>query len=449
MDFRALETYAVSTMSGDVSPRYAFRSDPPSLSDLAHHGISDLAAVMPEAVLDQPAVQLPSPPVGPRSPLIVSDPGLAQAVLADRGERFGRDRLMRRLMRRSWGEGLAGAEGEAWRRQRQAAQPALRKAAIREQVPAFRRAVHEVVQRIEPGEGIDCPQFTSRIIARILLKVLLGDAKGTDPDWLAGVLPDYLAAIARFGTRDLLPLPESWHDRLAGLGRDPSVAAVREAARGLTQECLARGEGEALISLLASAGPAEDNVRGLMPAAMETTSWGVAWVLFMLSRRPELQDAVRRDACARPTGEAPKRDDRVGQLVCETLRLFPPAPVVVRAALQPVELGQFPVAKGQTVAISFYAMHRHRNYWDDPDRFLPDRFDKTADLAAFHPFGMGPRACVAASFALIEMMTVVEEVCRLVELTSDGDVPGLALQVTSRAKGPMRAKVRLRHDPQE
>ena len=93
-------------------PAYRFRTDMPSLRDMATKGVSDFASVVPAAILDRPAIQLPSPPVGPAGPLVVADPGLAREVLLDREGRFGRDVLMKRLMRRSWGRGLAAAEGE-------------------------------------------------------------------------------------------------------------------------------------------------------------------------------------------------------------------------------------------------------------------------------------------------------------------------------------------------
>ena len=106
-----------------MPPRYHFRPDMPSLWTVFSRGVSDAASTIPEAILSEPAVQLTGGQYG--TPLIVSDPALARAILQDRNANFTRHPNMRRLMRRSWGKGLGAAEGEAWQRQRKAATPAF------------------------------------------------------------------------------------------------------------------------------------------------------------------------------------------------------------------------------------------------------------------------------------------------------------------------------------
>ena len=413
----------------------------PSLGDLARYGLADVAAVIPSCILDQPAVQLPSPPFGRPSPLMIADPDLARIVLADKARKFGRDRLMQRLMRRSWGKGLAAAEGEAWQAQRRAAQPFFRSSMFKQQADAFSQAAREVCSLVNDGETVDLQELAGRIIARVLLRVLI-DAQGeADPDRLVEVLPRYMEVISGFTLTDLLLLPEAAHDFLVGMGRSSAVDTIRTMADNLAAQ---KDEGTAkedLIDLLKTAGPIEDNIRGLIPAAMDTTAKGLTWTLFVMAANPELQDRV----AASPPQMPPTRSSDIGRIVQEVLRLYPPAPFLIRAAMESMALGEFQVRKGQSVGVSVYAMHRHAAWWDHPAEFRPERFAESAKASpAYLPFGMGPRSCIAAQFAFAEIAVIASEICRVLRLEASGPAPAVGLQVTTHPIGPVMATVRQR-----
>ena len=428
-------------MNGESLPRYEFRTDMPGIVEMARFGMTDMARVIPARILSEPAVQLPSPRFGPRSPLVVADPELARMVLADKAGKFGRDRLMQRLMRRSWGNGLAASAGIGWREQRHAAQGFFRTSVLETQLAPFRQATADVVRDVRDGETIDLQMLSGRIIARILLSVL-ADAGGIeDPDRLADLLPAYMKAIARFSLTDLLLLPEVAHDLLAGVPGNPAVASVRRAARGIAE---ARADDEHrgdLVDCLLGAGPVEDNIRGLIPAAMDTTVKGLTWTLYLLARNPALQDDVAKE---KHVG-IPARHSCIGRTVQESLRLYPPASFLIRTAIEDLDLGDFPVRKRQSVIVAIYAMHRHAARWKFPDRFDPDRFARGAESSpAYIPFGIGPRSCVAAQFALTEIMIVASEVCRHLRLEATASQPGVGLQVTTHPIGPVMALAHLR-----
>ena len=428
-------------MVDESLPRYEFRSEMPGMVEMARCGMSDVASVIPGRILAEPAVQLPSPRFGPRSPLIVSHPELARMVLANKAGKFGRDRLMQRLMRRSWGKGLAAAEGGSWQDQRNAAQGFFRTSILETQLGPFRQATAEVLRDVKQGDTVDLQKLSGRIIARILLSVLVDADGADDPDALADLLPDYMKAIAGFSLTDLMLLPEAGHDFLAGIPRDPAVMAVRHLARGIAH---ARAGGEArgdLIDRLLASGPVEDNIRGLIPAAMDTTVKGLTWTLYLLSRRADLQDELASDAA----DGIPARDSHIGRTVQEALRLYPPASFLIRTALADLDVGDFAVRKGQSVVVAIYAMHRHTAWWDTPDAFDPDRFAGGAGRsAAYIPFGLGQRSCVAAQFALTEIMVVAGEIFRRIRLEAKGPSPRVGLQVTTHPIGPVMALAHLR-----
>lgn len=429
-------------MTGEQAlPRFEFRQDRPSIWSMLREGVGNPAAVIPAAILDQPAVQLP----GPGAPLVIAAPDLVREVLGGRNESFTRDRFMRRLLRRSWGKGLAAAEGEDWQRQRRAAVPFFRPQMVKDQLASFVAAADAVLDALPKQAELDLTQFSARIIARVVLGVLVAGEGLADPDAAARDMPALNRRIGRFTLLDLLPLPESVLDFGNGIGRDPAVRRLRALAAQLAaarKPGAARGD---MIDLLEGAGPLEDNIGGLFPAAMETTVAGLAWAQYVMALMPEWQDQVAAEG--RALGESPDLGQLVTtrQVVSEVLRLFPPAPLMSRCAAQDTELGGFPLKAGQTVLIAGYAMHRHRRFWDEPDCFDPLRFASgSAAPDAFMPFGIGPRMCIAAQFAQAEIAVVLARVLARCQMEPAGPKPLVSLRITTHAVNGLAARTTLR-----
>jgi cytochrome P450 len=415
---------------GTTLPRYQFRIDPPSLWDVMRQGVSDSASTIPASILTEPGVQLAGQQFG--APLMVSDPDLAREILNDRDVNFTRYKTMRRLLRRAWGQGLAAAEGEAWTRQRKAATPAFTPSAVAGRSTAFAEATGKTVGDWPIGQPVELTRQVAQIIAEIVFTTLV-DGKGVvDTKAVAADMPAYIRRIASFGSRDLLPLPETWHDWLNGIAKDPAVQHLRAVARMLAAN---RSGGQDMIALLEGVGPLQDNILGLMPAAMDTTVAGTSWALYTLARCPDWQTEVAEEARACAGVFTLDRLPITRRVVQEVLRLYPPAPLVVRAASRAMDFAGFRLKRGQTVAVSIYAMHRHRAHWDAPDSFDPDRFlpERTGKTAAWMPFGVGPRMCIAAQFALAEICIVVARLLADLELAPTGPEPQVTLQVTTRS----------------
>ncbi len=412
-------------------PRYHFRPDMPSLWAMLRTGVSDPASVFPASILEQPAVQLP----GPGAPLLVADPDLIREVLNDRAGRFASFPMMRRLLRRAWGKGLAGAKGESWQRQRRAAAPAFRPQAVEANCAAFAAAADNSVRRVPLGEPLELTALTGRIIAEIVVTALIDGQGSVDPAQVAADVPRYIQRIAGFSARDLLPLPETWHDRLAGIDNDPAGKRIHTLAKRLaTAQGEATGQ-ETFAGLIAAAGPLEDNIRGLFPAALETTVAGVSWALFTLALRPEWQERVAAEARRAGANTALEALPLTRRVVQEVLRLYPPAPLLARASAAAGELSGFPLRKGQPVTLNIYAMHRHRLLWERPDDFDPDRFlPERGQHPGWLPFGAGPRVCIAAQFALAEIAVVVARLMIDLELVPAGPEPVVTLQITTRSQ---------------
>ncbi|MFM5950622.1 MAG: cytochrome P450 [Novosphingobium sp.] len=402
-------------------------------------GIADVSTVIPAAILDQRALQLP----GPGAPLVISDPALIREVLVDRAGQFARDRFMKRLLRRAWGKGLAGAEGQSWQDQRRAAAPAFRPQAVADNAPAFAAAAAKAAASWPLGQPAELTVQAGGIIADVVFTTLVDGRGEVDTAAVAADMPGYVRRIAAFGNRDLLPLPESWHDHLNGFRRDPAVRRVRALAERLAGKRDASGND--LVALMNGVGPVEDNIRGLFPAAMDTTVAGTSWALYTLACRPHWQDRVAAEARAAGGDFRLEKLPITRRVVQEVLRLYPPAPFLIRSSATAGDLGGLPLNKGQPVAIAIYAMHRHRRIWDNPDSFDPDRFlPERGPHPGWLPFGAGPRVCIAAQFALAEIVAVAARLLMELELAPADPPPQICLKVTTRSTSGLNVTARRR-----
>jgi cytochrome P450 len=194
-----------------------------------------------------------------------------------------------------------------------------------------------------------------------------------------------------------------------------------------------------------------DNLLTFLAAGHETTAKLLTWALYLLARAPDWQERLRAEALA-VTGGAPIAAGHIERLVLmqrvlkETMRLYPPAPVLTRVTAEEVELDGTTIDKGVLIVMPIYAVHRHRKVWDDPDRFDPDRFlperEATYQRAQFMPFGFGPRTCIGSSFAMIEATAILTTLVRGARFGWDGrHAPEPVSRVTLRPKGGMPLRV--------
>ena len=145
-------------------------------------------------------------------------------------------------------------------------------------------------------------------------------------------------------------------------------------------------------------------------AGHETTANCLAWAWFLLSQAPECENRLHQEIDNALEGRVPTFAD-VPKLVYtraiieETLRLYPPIPILSRQANKNEHLGEHHVPSGAIVAVIPWLLHRHKLYWDKPDHFIPERFlpDKPLpDKYSYIPFSIGPRVCAGMSFGLTE-----------------------------------------------
>ncbi len=247
----------------------------------------------------------------------------------------------------------------------------------------------------------------------------------------------------------LVNLPH-WLPRPGGKAVRAHETRLRQAVAQLVQARRAHADdGDDLLARLSRAADAEtgermsdellvDNILSFLIAGFDTTAFALTWTLFLVSKSPEWE-ARMLDEIERVVGAGPVTSAHVSRLVVvqqvlnESLRLFPTAPIIVRDILDDVEFEGVRVPAGTIGLVPIYAIHRHRSFWKDPDRFDPSRFapdnPSKPSRYQFLPFGAGPRICIGAAFAMIEATIMIATFVRAATFSV---VPGFDPQPASR-----------------
>ena len=169
-----------------------------------------------------------------------------------------------------------------------------------------------------------------------------------------------------------------------------------------------------------------DQVAIFFLAGHETSASALAWALCLLALHPDWQDRVAAEAQA-VLGDAPPEFGDMGRLRIardvfrETLRLYPPVPMMVRETIRPECFRGRDIEPGAQVVISPWHLHRHTRLWADPDAFDPARYatenGASCLRSAFIPFSAGQRACPGAGFAMIEGSLLLAMLARAYRFT--------------------------------
>jgi unspecific monooxygenase len=186
-----------------------------------------------------------------------------------------------------------------------------------------------------------------------------------------------------------------------------------------------------------------DQVATMILAGHETTATALFWALYLLALDPVTQEELASEVKGATVNGALdiERLKFTRAVVDETMRLYPPAFLIARAAAGPDTIDGRAVSKNDIVLISPWLLHRHEKRWTDPNAFIPARFmpgTPPPDRYAYLPFGVGPRICVGAHFALVEATLALAKVIGAfrVELLDNEPVLPVGVVTTQPDRSP-------------
>jgi cytochrome P450 len=357
------------------------------------------------------------------SSFILNTPDAIRHVLVDNYENYSRTPAGYRVLRPMLGQGLLIAEGRAWKHQRRTLAPAFTPRAVSTLIPHMVEATDETIENLKciSNGPVDLREIMQRMTLEIAGRTMFSFGMDRHGATLRGFVMDYGDRLARPHFLDLV-LPRDWP-----APRDFARARFRKRWTAFVSMLMAerRAAGKLdgapardLFDLLDAARDPEtgeafseaqlgDEVATMILAGHETTATALFWALYMLALDPVAQEQLAAEA--RQLSAVGESDlDRLKftrAVVDETMRLYPPAFLIARSASGPDEVAGMPVAKGDVILIAPWLLHRHEKLWRDPNAFVPERFLAPApppDRFAYLPFGVGPRICIGAHFALVE-----------------------------------------------
>lgn len=398
-----------------------------------------------------------------RSSFILNTPDAIRHVLVDNYENYTRTPAGIRVLRPILGEGLLLAEGRAWKNQRRTLAPAFAPRAIPLLIPHMLAATDDAIGalRNECGKPVDLREAMQRLALDIAGRTMFSFELEKHGTALRGFVNDYGDRLAQPRFFDLL-LPLGWPSP-----SDISRALFRRRwtrfMRGLITERRAKGAEMGasngaprdLFDLMVAARDPEtgeafsdeqlgDQVSTMILAGHETTATALFWSLYLLALDPVTQDELAREAKGALASGAldVSRLTFTRAVLDETMRLYPPAFLIVRAAAGPDTLAGASVARRDVVLISPWLLHRHEKLWDQPNAFRPSRFlpgNPPPDRFAYLPFGVGPRVCIGAQFALTEATLALAKLIGSfkVELLDREPVTPVGVVTTQPDRSPM------------
>ena len=344
------------------------------------------------------------------------------------------------------GNGIMTSEGDLWRRQRRMMQPSFHRRVL----DRFKQLVHDVNAKYaarwsaqaSTGEPINLTDDVSELTLEIVLHSIFG-ADLARLERQLGANP--FEVVAKEQNRDLKfafrfrSLSKLIHELIERRRREPEdrfdFLEMLMAARDREND--APMSNKELI----------DEVMTLIVAGHETTAAALTWTWYLISQHRETAAQLEAEA-DRMTAHAPLGLDAAEglafthQVINESLRLYPPGWLFTRRTLEADELGGFAIGPRTDVFISPYLLHRHPEFWSEPEEFRPERF-AGADAAERHkfayiPFSVGPRHCIGENLAMYEMLVHVSMMSRRFRLTRTGSEPiELEAQINLRPRSPL------------
>ncbi len=368
----------------------------------------------------------------------ISHPDFFKQVLQDNNKNYVRSQFLMTILKTFIGESLFTTDGDDWLGRRRLAQPAFHRQRIQgfsETMTSATQAMLDQWDRGADGQRLqvdhELMQVTLRVAGQTLFSRdligeanLLGDAFTDTSEYVNFRLNN------PFVLPPVVPTPRNRKFTRA-------LKVLDETIYSIIRERRASGEDKPdLLSMLMNARD-EDTGEGMddktlrnevavmLFAGHETTAATLTWAFYLLSQHPEVEQRLQAELSEVLAGRAPAIDDlpklRYNRMVIdETLRLYPPAWSMSRQSLDEDVIGGYRLPAGASLNVCINNVHRDPRFWDEPDRFDPERFlpERGANRPhfAYLPFGGGPRLCIGNQFALTEAQLVLAMVAQQYEL---------------------------------
>ncbi len=389
-------------------------------------------------------------------------PDHAEYVLSMNAANYEKPDLFLKPMGLVQGQGLFTSEGEFWQKHRRLMQPAFHQRQLVRLHGVMWKCVESLLREWEEkpaGEIIDIAaqmkRLTLKIVGLALFSVDISDESNQLSQALrTGVEYVYGRLTAPLSLPVWVPTQPNRQFRQAKATIDSVVLKIIQDRRQ------APDQGDDLLSMLMSATDEEtgkgmsdfellNEIITLFNAGHDTTATSLAWTWYLLGLHPEVAENMRSEVDTvlqggEPTFEKLPKLEYTRRVFDESLRLCPPGMgLAPRAALEDDEIGGYAIPKGSILNIAFYFTLRHPDFWQNPERFDPDRFlpERVTNRPkyAYMPWGAGPHVCIGKSFAVMESVMILSAIAQRFQVSLVSKQPiEIDPRFTLRPKGGVK-----------
>lgn len=335
------------------------------------------------------------------------------------------------------GHGLLTSNGEHWRTHRRMVQPAFHKKKLQGLITIMHTAIKGELTKIRPNELQDVYPLMGDLAFQVVATSLFSR---DDIQKQMSDLKDITETNQRMLIKEMRQPYLNWWYKLSGkIAHHLEISKkAKSILSGIIAERIAEdSDKDDLLDMLLKARYEDggsmseeqliDEVLILFAAGHETTANALGFTLHLLATHPEVQEKAYLEVSKIDWDkdfemENLKKLSYVKQCVEEGMRLYPPAYYIDRESIEEDGIDGYRIPKNTMLLLAIYELHRDKRFWDQPQDYLPERFDASnkKDYSDYYfPFGAGPRMCVGNNFAMQEMILTVAEILRTYKITSD------------------------------
>lgn len=401
---------------------------------------------------------------------VINQPELVHKILVDDVKEYPKNELLGHLLEPLLGESIFTTNGQQWKKQREMLTPSFEMTKVNYVFGLMNDAVNDLVDSFSSkGNRFDMdidPEMTF-ITADIIFRTILSSKLSrVDAEKIVNAFVTFQEETARTAMRTMFKVPK-WLWFLTGekkrlkAGEDIRDVLSRiikprydEAINGLAIE-----KKDILSSLLQAVDVDTgekfsfeeilDQVAMLFLAGHETTASSLTWTIYLLALYPEIQEKAYQSVVDTLEGDnfdvqKIKKMNYISNIFKEALRLYPPVGFFARENTKDTTMRDKTIQKGSSLVVAPWLIHRHKDFWDNPHGFDPDRFDdpKSIQKDTYLPFGMGPRICIGAAFAIQEAILIIASILKdyKIELQEEF-VPDVVGRLTVRSANGMMVRL--------
>ncbi len=364
---------------------------------------------------------------------VVNSPDVIRYVMVENKDNYERKSpQMKRALEPLLGDGLFISDGDTWASRRKIQTPLFDHSHIKMFSEVMISTITEMADDWQSqGDGAQLSVHTEmgKLAAEIIARTLFGEKLGAENSTaIVNAFADYQSVVKQMALSNFLGLPD-WFPNVNGkIGKARKAAkTIHNAIDSIIAKAEKEGHEGTMVAEFIKANQSDNGldtmtrkqIRNeiivLFMAGHETTANVLAWTWYLISQSPDVEKKLHDELDRVLDGRTPEMEDidnleYTRAILDETMRLYPPVPILSRQALKEDKIRGKKIPAGSLMLIVPWLIQRHKKFWTDPDSFIPERFMPGAKKPikfTYIPFSAGPRVCIGKNFGITESVLAI------------------------------------------